>query len=317
VETDPGAAETTVAWSTRSLGFDGAPLSDVRAHPGLTSKALGSGALALAASGGRVGALVSDSTGCRLTSFDPNGGDDGSVAALGGARCFALAGIGDGFTYLTTASDGSSPASLATIDARGAPRATAALGVAANRAVWDRLVFDDGSFLLYSFREDNVSAAYTSWLQHFDAQGAALAPEVDVGANTAPVLLAPTAAGALAAWEPVGAGGPRIEVVEIDRNGIATGVPKIFPIAGSLYGLSLVPVPDGDVILVWLEETGSGSSNWALSARALGPDGAARGPGTVILEGVEAEPVHGVVEETGGRALVVFGLQALPLVCGR
>lgn len=181
-------------------------------------------------------------------------------------------------------------------------------------------VFDDRSFLLYTFREDPVSAVYTSRLQRFDAGGAPLAPEVDTGADTAPVLLAPTLGGALAAWQPVGPGGSRIEVVAIDRNGTRRGPPQTFVLAGPLYGLSLVPVPDGDVILVWLEETGSASAGWALSARALGRDGAPRGPATAVLEGVEAEPVQGAVDQAGARALLLFargGIEALLLECGR
>lgn len=304
----------TLSWSTRTIAFDGAPRGEIKAHAALTTSTNASGAMSLATNGVNVGALVADTTGCRFVAFDANGAEVGAVVSAGGTECTSLAAEGDGFSYLSMSSQGGTPVALRRVDARGTPRTTTTLTVPAGSAVWERFVFDDGSFLLNTFREDPMTTVYTDWLQHFDARGASLAAEHTVGGvNTAPVWIAATATGVLAGWE-----WSDVNLVPLSRDGVAMGAPRSIAVGGSLYGMTLASVPNGDAILLWLEL--ANPSGFKLFARAIAPDGTPRAPATLVRASSDQSRVYALVDPQGDRALLVFsdgGVRTLPLECVR
>jgi hypothetical protein len=301
----------TLSWSTRSIGFDGAPRAPVEAHPSLTLHTTTSGAISLATNGARGAALEEDSSGCHFLALDADGADVGATAPQAAFACSALAAESDGFSYLIPSAQGETPVALARVDAQGALRDTTPLTVASNRALWDRYVFDDGTFLLDTFDEDPTTGVYTDWLQSFDARGHSLAPGVAVTANTAPVWVAATAAGALAGWESTA-----VALVPVTRNGEAFGPVQTQPATGPLYGMTLASVPNGDAMLLSLVL--DAGDQFDLYAQAVAPDGSARSAATLIRTSQEQSRVYAVVAPAGDRALLVFedgGVRTLPLTC--
>ena len=303
----------TVTWSTRSIAFDGTPGTDVFSHPALTTQTMYATVMSLAANGASAAGLIADAMGCRFVPLDANGGDAGQVVVLGTLGCGAIAADGDGFSYLTPSAQSATPATLNRVNARGAARSSTALAMPAGRALWDRLVLDDGSFLVNSFREDTATGNYTDWLQHFDAQGAALASEnVVINANTAPVLLAPSATGLLAAWDR-----SAVNVVSLDRDGRENGLVQLVSTTAALYGTLLVPVSGGDVLLLWWQD---GTGRYDLFAQAMSPSGLPRGPATMLKSQSAAARFYAVADPRGDRAVLVFaddGVRAAELACVR
>jgi hypothetical protein len=299
----------TLAWSTRVLGFDGSPRTEVLSHPALTTMTENSGAMSLATSGASVAGLAADSTGCHFLPLDARGADGGDAVEEGSDDCLGLAAEVDGFSYVTRSKQGGTPADLVRIDARGAVRARTTLPVPSGRVAWDRFVFDDDSFVLYTFREDPATGKYSNWLQHFTGRGAPLAPERDVDANTAPVHVAATATGMLAAWT-----WSSVNLVPLTRDGTIAGALRPVPVAGPLYGMTLASVPNGDAILFWDEATPT--NDFKLFVQAIAPDGVPRAPATLVRTTRSSSGVFVVVAPQGDRALVVFeGGLALPLEC--
>ncbi len=300
----------TLSWSTRSVGFDGAPRAPIEAHPSLTLHTTSSGAISLATNGARAAGLEEDSSGCHFLALDADGADVGAMAPQATSACSALAAESDGFSYLSPSAQGETPVALARIDAQGVLRATTPLMVPPNRALWDRYVFDDGTFLLDTFAED-ANGVYTDWLQRFDARGNPLAPESVVGANTAPVWVAATAMGALAGWE-----WSTVSLVPVTRDGAPSGPVQTEPATGALYGMTLASVPNGDAMLLSLVL--DGASEFDLYAQAVAPDGSARGTATLIRTSQEQSRIYAIVAPAGDRALLVFedgGVRTLPLTC--
>jgi len=300
-----------LAWSTRVLAFDGSPRTEVQTHPALAAVTESGGEMSLATNRANIAGLVTDETGCRFVPLAANGADAGDTVREGPNRCLGLAAESDGFSYLTTSTQGGTPVDLVRVDARGAVRDRTTLVVPAKRAAWARFNFEDGSFVVNTFREDPQTGNYTDWLQHFAAQGAPLAPERDVGANTAPVQVASTATGLLAAWS-----WSSVDLAPLTRNGVMAGALQSVPLAGPLYGLSLVSVPNGDAMLFWTENTRANDFN--LFVQAIAPDGTPRAPARLFRTTRSTSVVRVVVAPEGDRALVVLeGGLAVPLKCVR
>lgn len=291
-----GAAPSV--WRTLAIDFGGHGVADPIVHPGLAAQVSGSPVLSLAQNGSRVGALESDETGCRFVALDLLGDEIASVAPVGSPGCGALAPAGGGFSFVLTTGDGLTPATLTALDASGSPGATTTLGLPAGQVFWDRLAFDDQSFLVYTFLEDVSTANDTDWLAPFDASGSALGPQQTMSAIvTAPVTLVPTKTGALGAWT-WSAGNVR----PLDRHGVPTGPDVNVTGSATVYGTLLLPTPDGDVLYVWSQLDGS---SFSLHAIALAPDGTPRGPATLLDDDVEDARLFGAVESSGDRALLV------------
>jgi len=305
-----GRDGSALAWFTRAIAFDGAPRAAIQAHPALADNGV-SGVMELVAKNGRLAALVSDAAGCRFAALGAVGADDGPIVTEMKLGCRSFAVDGDGFSFLVPSSQGVTPVELDHADARGMPTSGVRLDVPKGRSVWNRLVFDDGSFLLGTFSEDPRTAVYTDWLQRFDRKGNALGPETTVGANTAPVLLARTSRGALAAWQ-----WSNVHVVPMDRDGVRTGAEHLFAGGSPLYGATLTTTPTGDVLLTWVD-LGS-DSHFRLSAQALGPDGAAYDAPVLLRAQLPSDRVFPVVAPSGDRGVVVYadhGIRALPIGC--
>ncbi|HEY1954582.1 MAG TPA: hypothetical protein VGH28_03205 [Polyangiaceae bacterium] len=305
------SGDATSVWTTATLGFDGASDGTV-AHPGLSAKITGSPSLSLAQNGGRVGALESDETGCRFVALDASGHETSSVVSAGATGCGLLAPDGDAFSFLRAQDGELTPVTLTKLDASGQPGSPTTLSLPSGQALWDRLAFDDQTFLLYTFIEDTTTGAYTGWLAPFDATGATLAPQVtETGVPTAPLSLAATKSGALASWTWSSA-----KVRPIERHGAPTGPDVDVTGPATVYDTLLVPAPDGDVLFAWTELDGAAFS---LHAIALAPDGTPRGPATVLDPKMDDARLYGAVESTGARALLVRstidGLAASSLDC--
>jgi hypothetical protein len=306
-----GPNAETLSWSTRSVGFDGAPRAPIEAHPSLTLQTTSSGSMSLATNGASVAGLEVDSSGCRFFALDANGADVGAIAPQASSACGALAAESDGFSYLSASAQGETPVALARVDAQGAPRDTTPLMVPSARALWDRYVFDDGTFLLDTFSEDATTGVYTDWLQHFDSRGNPLARESVVGANTAPVWVTATATGALAGWE-----WTSVNLVPVTRDGAPSGPLQGPGRMGPLYGMTLASAPNGDAMLLSLVL--DGTSDFDLYAQAVAADGTARGPATLIRTSQEQGRIYAIVAPAGDRALLVLedgGVRTLPLMC--
>ena len=103
-----------------------------------------------------------------------------------------------------------------------------------------------------------------------------------------------------------------------DRDGAATGALHTIAVGGSLYGMTVVPVPNGDAMLLWLEL--AASNGFTLFAQAIAPDGTPRAPATLIRKSSDQSRIYAVVDPRGDRALLVFqdgGVRTLPLECVR
>jgi hypothetical protein len=303
----------TLSWSTRSVGFDGAPRAPIEAHPSLTLQTTGSGAFSLATNGANVAGLEVDSSGCRFLALDTDGAEVGPITPQKDVGCGAIAAEGDGFSYLSPSGGGGTPVTLNRVDAHGVLRSSRMLPIGPGRALWGRYVYDDGTFLLNTFAEDPMTTVYTDWLQRFGAGGDIVGGEVIVGANTAPVWLAATSTGVLAGWE-----WSAVNLVPLDRNGTRTGPPQAHMTTGALYGMTIVPVPNGDALLLWLVL--DADNGFSLFAQAVAPDGTARAPATLIRKSKDQSRVYAVVAPEGDRALLVLqdgGVRTVPIACVR
>jgi hypothetical protein len=309
----PGGSSST--WHTRPVSFDGSPRSGPVDHPGLTSVPQGPRVVSLARNGTSLAALVADPDGCHFVPLRTDGSEAGAAGEAGAGWCTGLAAESDGFSFLRAVNSGVTPVWLHRVDAGGVPREQRTLDTATGRALWSRLVLDDGSFLLDTFAEDATTTIYTDWVQHFDGRGQVLASESVVpGADTAPVHLASSKSGVLAAWTWSG-----VELVPLDRDGRGLGLHTTLPVKTALYGLGLAPVPDGDVMGLWLAL--GANSRLELYVQALAPSGGPRGPETLLAVTSDSSGwLMAVAEPSGERALLVFrdsSLRALPLTCAR
>ncbi len=308
---------TTLTYATRVVGWDAQPVFSAQAHPALSVQSMASGTMELAENAGTFAAIVDDTSGCRFVPLDDHGADRGRPIALGTLDCRAFAAANDGFSFLNVSMSDLTPANLQLLGPDGSFRPLVPLSMTPGRAVWGRLVFDDGSFLTNTFLEDPTTAIYTSWVQHFDVAGNPLAPESVLGTNAAPLWLAASQNGAIAAWATNQPGGQPLEAQPIDRNGNPNGLIQGVATSGAPnYGLGIGPAPDGDVVMWWLEL--APRDDFRFWVQALDPFAMPRGPATLIAETVQSE-FRVLVEPTGARALVLYqdegGIEALPLGC--
>ncbi len=310
VTPEPSGALT---WSTRLVGFDGAPLAQAVTHPALGSATDTSAAISLAVGGARVGALVSDAVGCKFGTLDMEGHDTAGALPLGTGRCFGLAARGSGWSFLRAAgTDSTPPLQLAELDSAG-HELDETLAAAVDQTAWERLTFGDGSFLLDTFREDLSTSTDTNWLTPYDAAGDALGPRVAVdGFDSAPVWLVAAGQSALAFWS-----WDALYARPVGREGVATGASKNVSGKATIYELRAAALPDGDVLMVW--KALEAASRFGLYAVSLAPDGTPRGTPTRVAGQLESSFVEISVEPTGARAVLISdevgGLQALPITC--
>ncbi|MGD0528402.1 MAG: hypothetical protein ABSE49_24920 [Polyangiaceae bacterium] len=197
------------------------------------------------------------------------------------------------FTYLVAqGAEGTTPTSLVAIDGSGDPISTTPLGDPADYALWSRLVFDDGSFLLNAFREDSTTGVYSGVLEHFDAQGNTLSPSVAQPANAAPLMLAVTPGGALASWwTEISAAA----FAPLDPSGGEAGSVTTVPFTAAPYGEALAATPSGDVLVTLLEDAVEMNDTWTIYIQEHAPDGTPRGPLVALpspIGGFDPSDVH-------------------------
>jgi hypothetical protein len=296
----------TTVWSTQWIGFDGAALAPIVAHPSLTFSSTSS-TMSLAEGG----MLEVDSTGCHFVAVDASGEEQGAVKTFASDDCRSLSGAGTKWSFLSIASQGGG--SLVTLD--GATQTETPLVLAQPEYVWDRVVLSDGSFLASSFWEDANTATYTNWLTPFDAKGEALGPSVAVaGFDAAPLLLARAGDHAMAGWD-----WSTVEALPVDAKGSALASAQTITADNPIYELSLFTQPNGDVLVAWVV-LGGPTNDMSLHARVVAPDGTPRGPETLLETGLASVQIHGAIESTGARAVLVLTtnegkVEALPLTC--
>ncbi len=315
---DPQTSE--LSWTTRAVAFDGTTTGPERVHTSLGVESEASGSIQIAASATGIGALVVDEFNCRFLGLDLTGADVGSPVTQSASSCFGLASVGaGGFSYLVAdGPQGSTPTSLVTIDASGAPIATRPLGDPPANALWGRLVFGDGSFLLNAFREDPMTEVYTGVLQHFDAQGDALSTSVAQPIDAAPVMLAVTPSGALASWW---TSDSAAAFVPLAPSGAPAGATTQAPFYDAPYGEALASTPSGDVVVTLLEDAIEMDDTWTIYVQERASDGTPRGPLVPLpspIGGFDPGDVTPIVAPDGVHALVVYvngGIHTVPLVC--
>ena len=304
---NPDIGESQITWSTGLVAFDGSALAPPVAHPAENVSTVASTYTELAVNGSQV-ALVTDSTaGGSFQPMDRSGADRGSPVAI--PACQGTSALGSGFSCTAATGADDTPV-LAVFSAEGVSE-TRPLADASGTALWGRLVFPDGSFLLNTYTSENV------WLEHFDPSGNALSSQVLLRPAEPAVFLGASAAGAVAGWFGV-------RFVAVDAAGQETGPVYTFPgiglgeqpyVEGAMAGL-----PSGDVLaVVWEYATADGEgplSTWVLS---LAPDATPRGPAVRILSGSTSPHDVTIMVDDSLHALMLYdgpdGVQAMPLVC--
>ncbi len=299
----------SIAWTTGAVDFAGELFASPLAHPAIAGHSSAPGAISLANDGTRIGGLVNDADGCRFVTMDQTGHELEGAIDLGTGRCTALAANGKSWSFLDA--DGQGNVSLVGLENGTTKKKT--LETAAPQVLWDRVVFTDGSFLLDTFLEQ-ANAQYDNTLTPYDTSGNPLGPGNLIGGFVgAPASIARAGSGAMATWS-----SSTIEALPVDTLGQTAGAAQMVSNASTVYELSIFPVPNGDVLAVWvlLEPT----NEMSLYARALAPDGTPRGPERLLSQDVTSAVVYGAVESTGARALLAVttkdgALEALPLMC--
>ncbi len=315
---DPSTSE--LSWTTRSVAFDGTTTGPENVHSSLTVMSQASGSIEIAASPTGIGAIATDEYNCRFLALDFAGNDVGAPVTQPGSGCGGLTSPGAGtFTYLVAdGPQGSTPTLLVTIDGSGEPVSSRPLGDAPANALWGRLVFADGSFLLNAFREDPMTDVYTGVLQHFDATGTALSPPASQPMNSAPVMLAVTPSGALASWWTFDSSA---DFLPLDPSGAGAGSVSSVAFVNAPYGESLASAPSGDVLVALLENAVEMDDAWTIYVQERASDGTPRGPLVALPSptgGFDPEDVTPIVAPDGVHALVLYvngGVHTLPLVC--
>jgi hypothetical protein len=316
-ESNPGTRNSQLDWYTLLATFDGAAAGPTRRHPSLSDMSLQSATFELAAGAGGAAALAVDGSGCRFLPLDETGADRGPPVTFGQFDCVSLAGTAASYSLLYTR-DTTTPTTLLTVDGNGAPLTSRTLADAPMRVLWGRLVRSDGSFLLNTFAENSTTGVYTDWLQGFDSQGNALSSSVATAADIAPVLLAETQRGALAAWS---YGDVAFEPV--DGTGAPLGPPQSMPLSQSIYGESLASRANGDVLSTLLV-LDSPSNVWTILVQERAPDGTGRGGFSAFSgppDGFQPDTVQVLDAPDGEHALLVYtdeanpGIHTLPIAC--
>jgi hypothetical protein len=312
-----GISNIQLDWYTLLATFDGAAAGPTRRHPSLSEVSSASVTFELAAGAGGAAALAVDQNGCRFLPLDETGADRGPPATLGEFDCVSLAGTATSFSLLY-AQAATTPTTLLTVDGNGAPLSSRALGDAPMRVLWGRLVRTDGTFLLNTFAEDSATTIYTDWLQGFDSQGNALSSSVATAANIAPVLLAETQLGALAAWSFAD-----VAFEPVDGTGAPLGPPQSTHVSQSMYGEALASMANGDVLATLLV-LDSPSNVWTILVQERAPDGTARGGFSSFSgppDSFQPDTVKVLVAPDGEHALLVYtdeatpGIHTLPIAC--
>lgn len=315
---DPQTSE--LGFVTRTVAFDGTATGAEIVHTSLGVTSQASGTIAVAASATGVGALAVDEYDCRFLALDPTGADVGSPVTQTGSSCLGLASVGDGvFSYLVAdGPQGSTPTSLVDVDGAGKLISSQPLGDAPGDALWGRLLFADGTFLLNAFREDPTTEVYTGVLQHFDAEAAPLSPPVAQPPNSAPVMLAVNRLGALASWWTEDSSAA---FVPLDPTGRESGSVSTVAFQAAPYGEALASTPSGDVLVTLLEDAVEMNDTWTIFVQERAGDGTARGPLVALPSptgGFDPGDVTPIVAPDGLHALVVYingGVHTVPLVC--
>ena len=191
-----------LTWTTRTVAFDGTTTGPENLHTALSVMSEASGAITLAASAIGVGAMVADEDGCRFLPLLLYRRRHRPARHAGGLELSASprAARAPSRISLPTGREGDAHVARRDRRQRQIRFDDTARGPTGVHALWGRLVYGDGSFLLNAFREDPTTAIYSGVLQHFDPQGNALSAAVAQPANAAPLMLAVAPGGALGSW---------------------------------------------------------------------------------------------------------------------
>ena len=234
----------------------------------------------LAAHGSTIAAMQQGSgpqgSPCVFVPLDVHGANAGAVVQTSDVTgsCRDLAATDAGFSFLSATGRGE----LFNVDATGALLAQTALNVPSTRSVWDRAMLDDGSFILNSFSEDFLTDVYTTWLRHFDSKGA-------------PVHVAQSGSGLLVVWQ-----WSALEVVPTNRHGVETGQRVDIAMTGPPYGVSVVSLPNGDVMALSVE---LGGHDFNVTVHQLAPSGLPRGTSLTLPIHPEQSTLTPVVSPNG------------------
>lgn len=296
---------STRTYATRVIGGNGAPMGDVHELSALTVQTHASGSIEIEHRGA---AIVSDEAGCRFQCLRDDGTPcvDTTPVSVGKTGCFGLASTPAAYSVLVPSAQFETPVSLVRISGSGEVLTTTPLDVPAGRAVWNR--FGTGNdFVLSTFREDPTTSVYTDWLQHFDIRGNALASEVAIAANTAPVLVAATNTGLLAGWS-----WGDYHLAPLERDAHPNGPQQTIKAGAAIYEMTLAGA--GDVMLASMEL--APKSGFDLIVRSVAPDGTPRGPATVVAHPKQTGRIVALIEYD--HALLLWadgGIRALQLEC--
>jgi hypothetical protein len=240
-----------------------------------------------------------------------DGGNEQGAPLNFASGCSNLARVGSKWSFLElNAGPGTS---LVVFD--GTQSTEMPLAFSKEQYAWDRVVFDDGSFVVSGFWEDVNTQKTTNWLTPFDAHGNPLNAGAPVlGFDSAPVILARAGDQAMAGWN-----GSTIEVMPVDAKAQSLGATQTVTTDTPVYELSMFAEPNGDVLVAWIVLGGS-TNDMSLHARVVAPDGTPRGPETLLESGLATVQIHGAIESTGARAVLVVTtnkgkVEALPLTC--
>jgi hypothetical protein len=325
---------STASWDTLALNPDGTPRSAIVPH--LSFPSMGGvyvGVMSLAVTPQcAFGGLVDDvASGCRFLPLDGDGNEIGPVVSLPDGTSGGCGDLGPsplGFSYIHEESANSGPLDLATIGTDGSFGERAGLG--AIPGFGSRLVLHDETFLLASFFENDGGGDLTYEVEHYDAEGAQLAPATTLAQNGGSILLmAETEGGVLTSYlgdDPAAHAGEAMYVVPLASSGAPYAPVMALDVTGTggpIYGFSLDPSPSGEALLTWnvLDET---TNRYQLFVMELQPDGNPRGGPTALGIYAGVSDVHILVGADGERALLVYsgapmggmgGVHALPLAC--
>jgi hypothetical protein len=257
---------------------------------------------------GRAGAVAYDyardgNPSCDLVPIDADGAASGSIASLGPGACSWPRATATGFDLIVQQPPGT--AWLVEATAAGAMTSMKPLGLPhAPFGLLARASLDDGSFVLswsqFDQSDCNCGPA-TFFVQHFSADGQALAPSHAIGSTsfleTSRVAMTVLGGGLLLAWA---TDARSISVVALDRDGNQTAkeVELVHPDNG-FHGVGLDVAAIGpDAALVAWSQVGP-----VVTAQAVSATGSPLSPPVVVTE-----TGGGGVRLVGGRssALLAF-----------
>ncbi|MEC7520940.1 MAG: hypothetical protein VYE22_13785 [Myxococcota bacterium] len=306
--------EITLDHVTRTFNWQGALTGEATPLEGLSFESSAATLPRLARGDGHAAVMVVGEGACHFAPLDLDGrvrGASDRFPVVDGV-CDGLAATPRGYSFVRS---GETPLTVHHVDPIGGELGEGRFAPP-RHALWDRLVYEDGSFLAAWHRVVPPGAPRVTTLQRLDVEGRPLGPEVELGEDAFGVEIVPTAQGPLLVWSTSGPGGVPLRVRPVDRDGLPRGDTLSAP-ALHAFDVAAAPTPDGDVLLAWIEN--HAPEDFRLRLQALDPAGAPRGePNTIPLP--EARPdLQVLVAPTGGLGLAIYSdsafIRAQPLRC--